>query len=52
MSTDTPNETKHLIKQLNQISAKCEQKQLQYKKPNAFFLPVPVYQMDYISFIW
>lgn len=25
MSTDTPNEIKHLIKQLNQISAQCEQ---------------------------
>lgn len=25
MSTDTLNEIKHLIKQLNQISAQCEQ---------------------------
>lgn len=36
MSTDTPNEIKHLIKQLNQISAQCEQKQLQYKNQMHF----------------
>lgn len=51
MSTDTPNEIKHLIKQLNQISAQCEQNNYS-TKTKCIFLPVPVYQMKYISFLW
>lgn len=36
-STDTPNEIQHLIiKQLKQISAKCEQNDLQYKTQMQF----------------
>lgn len=49
MSTDTQNEIKHLIKQLNQISAQCEQNDYS-TKTKCIFLPVPVYQMNYTSY--
>lgn len=52
MSTDTPNEIKHCIKQLNQISAQCEQNNYSTKTKCFFFpLPVPYHISDELHFL-